>query len=149
MDQEIKSSPLAPGQGKTETVYLWTILVDRAHPYTTFSFTENRSRAGPDEFFRDYRGVLVCDAYTCYESLSADSQDRIVLAACPAHARRKFEALHKLGATEQTSTAMGYFQLLFDIEHQQQPLTDDDVWLIASVCLSRCWSSLNRGWTIR
>lgn len=117
---------LAPGQGKTDTTYLWTILGGRDHPYTTFSFTEDRSRAGPDEFFRDYEGTLVCDAYTCYESLSARSQERIVLAACHVHARRKFEALHKLAATEHTSTAMGYFQRLFDLEDQLASLSDED-----------------------
>jgi transposase len=117
---------LAPGQGQAEKVYLWTILGDRAHPYTTFSFTEDRSRAGPDEFFRNYRGVLVCDAYTCYESLSARSQERIELAGCYAHARRKFEALHKVAPTELTSTAMGYFQRLFDIEHELTPLADEE-----------------------
>ena len=40
------------------------------------------------------------------------------------HARRKFEELHYLGATEQTSTALGYFQRLFEIEDVARSMTD-------------------------
>jgi len=54
---------LAPGQGKTSTTYLWAVLGDQRFPYTTFSFTESRSRAGPARFFADFEGTLVSDAY--------------------------------------------------------------------------------------
>lgn len=116
---------LAPGQGKTSTTYLWAVLGGRAHPYTTFSFTENRSRAGPAEFFADFRGILVSDAYIGYELLGSHRQGQIRLAGCYAHARRKFEELHTLGPTERTATAMGYFQRLFDIEDQLRELSDE------------------------
>jgi transposase len=116
---------LVPGQGKTSTTYLWAVLGDRRHPYTTFSFTENRSRAGPATFFADFSGILVSDAYIGYELLSSNSEGRIRLAGCYAHARRKFEELHKLGPTEQTATAMGYFQRLFDIEDDLRELSDE------------------------
>lgn len=117
---------LAPGQGKTTTTYLWAVLGDRRHPYTTFSFTENRSRAGPAEFFEGFRGVLVSDAYIGYEVLGSHSQGEIRLAGCYAHARRKFEELHALGPTERTATALGYFQRLFDIEDELRELSDEN-----------------------
>ena len=63
-------------------------------------------------------------SHICYESLSADSQGKIRLAGCYAHARRKFEELHVLGPTEQPSTAMGYFQRLFDIEDELRDASD-------------------------
>ena len=116
---------LVPGLGKTSTTYLWAVLGDRRFPYTTFSFTENRSRAGPAEFFANFKGTLVSDAYIGYELLIANSEGRIRLAGCHAHARRKFEELHKLGPTEQTATAMGYFQRLFDIEDDLRELSDE------------------------
>lgn len=116
---------LAPGQGKTMTTYLWAILGDKQHPYTTFSFTESRARAGPAEFFADFSGTLVSDAYTGYEYLAPLTQGRIQLAGCHAHARRKFEELHNLGPTEATSRAMGYFQRLFDIEDELRELSDE------------------------
>ena len=116
---------LLPGKGQTTTTYLWAILGDRQHPYTTFSFTTNRSRAGPAQFFADFRGTLVSDAYIGYEFLPPHTQGRILLAGCHAHARRKFEALHVLGPTEQTATALGYFQRLFDIEDELHDVSDD------------------------
>ncbi|MCB9926111.1 MAG: IS66 family transposase [Planctomycetaceae bacterium] len=116
---------LAPGTGKTQTTYLWAILGDKQHPYTTFSFTESRARAGPAEFFADFHGTLVSDAYIGYEFLQPYSQGRIVLAGCHAHARRKFEELHALGPTQRTATAMGYFQRLFDIEDELRDVSDE------------------------
>jgi transposase len=67
---------LAPGQGKTKTTYLWAVLGDRRHPYTTFSFTESRARAGPTAFFADFEGILVSDAYIGYECLHSRTQGR-------------------------------------------------------------------------
>ncbi len=116
---------LAPGQGQASTTYLWAVLGDRQHPYTTFSFTESRARAGPAEFFADFSGILVSDAYIGYEFLHPHTQGRIRLAGCYAHARRKFEQLHVLGPTEQTAKAMGYFQRLFDIEDELRDATDE------------------------
>ncbi len=116
---------LAPGQGHASTTYLWAVLGDRQHPYTTFSFTESRARAGPAEFFADFRGTLVSDAYIGYEFLHSHTQGRIRLAGCYAHARRKFEELHALGPTERSATAMGYFQRLFDIEDELRDASDE------------------------
>jgi transposase len=117
---------LVPGNGKTSTTYLWAVLGNRHFPYTTFSFTENRSRAGPAEIFANFEGILVSDAYIGYELLESNSQGRIRIAGCYAHARRKFEELHKLGPTKQTATAMGYFRRLFDLEDELRELSDDE-----------------------
>ena len=116
---------LVPGNGKTSTTYLWAVLGNRHFPYTTFSFTENRSRAGPAEIFANFEGILVSDAYIGYELLESNSQGRIRIAGCYAHARRKFEELHKLGPTKQTATAMGYFRRLFDLEDELRELSDE------------------------
>lgn len=125
MADETPVKMLAPGQGKTSTTYLWAVLGDRQRPFTTFSFTESRSRAGPAEFFANFEGVLVSDAYVGYEILGSTSEGRIRLAGCYVHARRKFEELHALGPTERTATALGYFQRLFDIEDQLRELSDE------------------------
>lgn len=117
---------LVPGQGQTSQVYLWAVLGDSRSPFTTFYFTPDRSRAGPDQIFADFEGVLLSDAYACYESLRDDSNGRIRLAGCHAHARRKFEELHHLGPTEKTATALGYFQRLFLIEDELKDLSSED-----------------------
>lgn len=116
---------LLPGQGHTSTTYLWVVLGDRQHPYTTFSFTESRARAGPAAIFAEFHGILVSDAYIGYEFLQPYTQGRIQLAGCYAHARRKFEELHVLGPTARSATALGYFQRLFDIEEQLRELSDE------------------------
>jgi hypothetical protein len=116
---------LDPDLPHTATTYLWAVVGDSAHPYTTFHFTEDRTRAGPEKFLAGFEGVLLSDAYVGYESLQAEWSDRMQWACCHVHARRKFEELHDLGATTQTSTALGYFQRLFDIEDRARNLTHD------------------------
>ena len=117
---------LKPGLSKAATAYLWTIVGDESHPYNVYYFTENRSRAGPEKFLEDYSGVLVSDAYVAYESLQSEWSERMTWACCHAHARRKFEAVHHLGATRQTTMAMTFYRLLFDIEDESRPMSLGD-----------------------
>ncbi|HUG70914.1 MAG TPA: transposase [Pirellulaceae bacterium] len=100
------------------------VVGDQVHPYTTFYFTEVRSRARPEEFLNGYADFLVSDAYICYESLREEWSQGKRWACRHAHARRKFEELHYLGATKAASTALGYFQRLSAIEHQARALTN-------------------------
>jgi transposase len=111
---------------QARTSYLWAVVGDASHPYTTFYFTEDRSRAGPEAFLAGFDGFLMSDAYVCYESLQAEWSQGRRWACCHAHARRKFEELHYLGATQATSTALGYFQRLFSLEHQAETLSDQE-----------------------
>ena len=115
---------LKPGRSKTS--YLWTVVGDEQHPYNVYYFTENRSRAGPEQFLEGYSGVLVSDAYVCYESLQSEWAEQMAWACCHAHARRKFEEVHYLGATRQTTKALSYFQLLFDIEDEGRTMSADE-----------------------
>ena len=117
---------LRPGESQAATAYLWTLVGDQQHPYNVYYFTEDRSRAGPEQFLKDYSGVLVSDAYVCYESLQSEWAEQLSWACCHAHARRKFEEVHHLGATPQTTKALSYFRLLFDIEDQGRTLTAED-----------------------
>src|SRR3954453_21020773 len=68
----------------------WTYLGDQDHPLTVFDYTPDRSRVGPTEFLKGYRGYLQADAYSGYDRIFADSGGAIVEVACWAHARRKF-----------------------------------------------------------
>ena len=91
---------------------------DQRHPYDVYYFTENRSRAGPEEFLKDFSGALVAYAYVCYDSLQSEWTEQLAWACCHAHARRKFEEGLQLGATPQTTKTLSYFHLLFDIEDE-------------------------------
>jgi transposase len=115
---------LDPVLPQAKSAYLWAVVGDAAHPYTTFYFTEDRSRAGPEQFLQPFAGILVSDACICYESLQSEWSAGKRWAWRHAHARRNFEELHYLGATEQTSTPLGYFQRLFAIEDAARTMTD-------------------------
>jgi transposase len=74
----------------TRKGYIWTTIGDRAHPYTTFHYTDSRSRDGPAEFLKGYAGYLQTDAYASYESVVKKSAGKIIAVGCWAHVRREF-----------------------------------------------------------
>ena len=76
---------LDPTLSCASTAYLWAVAGDASHPYTTFYFTEDRSRAGPEAFLDGFGGTLVSDAYVCYESLQQEWSQRQRWACCHAH----------------------------------------------------------------
>jgi transposase len=79
---------LDPGRGKTRTARFWVYVGDDAHPFIVFDFTPSRSRDGPEEFLKGFKGYLQADAFAGYDRLCAGKQ--VIEVACWAHARRKF-----------------------------------------------------------
>jgi len=78
-------------KGKSQQGYLWTY--SRPGGDVLFEWRVSRSRAGPEEFLKDFRGKLQTDGYSAYESLAKARTD-LTLVGCWAHARRGFhEAL--------------------------------------------------------
>ena len=73
--------------GKTHPARMWVYIGDAAHPYNIFDFTLRRSRDGPQEFLKNYPGVLLADAYGAYNGVVAGNG--LTRAGCWAHARRK------------------------------------------------------------
>ena len=49
---------------RTRTGRIWTYVGDDGHPYTVYDYTPNRSRDGPEEFLKEFRGYLQADAYS-------------------------------------------------------------------------------------
>ncbi len=100
---------LSPGNGQTKQGYLWAC----KRPGADVSFTWATSRAArcldriiPAEF----TGTVQSDGYAAYPSFANRSEGRITLAACWAHARRKFHE-----ATESTPQQAGW--MLLQIQH--------------------------------
>ena len=58
-----------------------------AHPYNIFHFTLDRGRDGPKYFLKDYRQVLLADAYGGYNGVVVGNE--ITRAGCWSHTRRK------------------------------------------------------------
>jgi len=78
-------------KGKSQQGYLWTY--SRPGGDVLFDWRLSRSREGPREFLKNFRGKLQTDGYSAYESL-ANERDGLTLIGCWAHARRGFhEAL--------------------------------------------------------
>nr|HPM84893.1 IS66 family transposase [Candidatus Anammoximicrobium sp.] len=85
--------------------------------YDAFAFTDNRSRAGPDEFLRDFRGTLCGDCYSGYVNIEEVTGGRIGFSACHAHARR-----YVFNAREQhpelSSQILALYRALYDLEER-------------------------------
>ena len=109
---------LSPGNGQTKQGYLWAC----KRPGADVSFTWATSRAARclDRIIpTDFQGTVQCDGYAAYPSFANRSEGRITLAACWAHARRKFHE-----AAESTPQQVGWMLLqiqhLYRIEKQQR-----------------------------
>jgi len=101
--------------GKTKSARMWVYAGDAAHPYNVFDFTLNRGRDGPNYFLRDYREVLLADAYGGYNGVVASNQ--MTRAGCWAHARRKLVDAEKV-APEIAREAVALIGALFRVERQ-------------------------------
>jgi len=75
-------------KGKSVLGYLWTY--SRPGADVLFEWRMSRSREGPEEFLKPFRGKLQTDGYAAYESL-ARKRSGLVLAGCWAHVRRGFK----------------------------------------------------------
>jgi transposase len=108
---------LAPG--KTRQARMWVYVGDVHHPYNVFHFTNGRGRDGPVSFLRDYKQVLLADAYGGYDGVVVGND--ITRAGCWAHARRKFvdaEKAHPAIAAE----AVALIRRLYAIEDRAKAM---------------------------
>ncbi|MFW6336895.1 MAG: IS66 family transposase [Phycisphaeraceae bacterium] len=127
----------APGTGRCDTCRFWTIVGQSGTEghYVLFDYTQGRSRAGPERWFRGFsdhnnqplfvEGELQCDAYAGYGSnsgggakgglLDPNGPWRMTHVGCWAHARRKFHDA-RLAAPGPACHALGMIRQLYEIE---------------------------------
>jgi transposase len=74
--------------GTTHKGYHWVYYAP-VEKLVCFDYRRGRSREGPEEFLETFRGVLQTDGYNAYNIY--ENKQGIILLACMAHARRKFE----------------------------------------------------------
>ncbi len=85
---------LDPGRGRTKTGRLWVYARDDRPwagpdpPAAVYFYSPDRKAERPAAHLESFQGVLQVDGYAGFETL-AESEE-VVLAACWAHARRKF-----------------------------------------------------------
>jgi transposase len=108
---------LDPTLDSTRTGYFWVYIGDNGHPYTVYDYRDSRSRDGPAEILKDFRGYLQTDAYASYESVVLESAGRIIPVGCWAHARREFFDA-RLNQPREAHYVLGLVAQLYDIEDE-------------------------------
>jgi transposase len=108
---------LDPDLPHTRTGRIWTYVGDDTHPYTVYDYTPTRSRDGPEEFLKAFRGYLQADAYSGYDHFYEEPERGIDEVACWAHARRKhYEA--QSSDLMRSTVMLAYIRLLYDVERE-------------------------------
>jgi transposase len=107
----------------TRQSYIWTTIGDRAHPYTTFHYTDSRGRDGPAAFLKGFTGYLQTDGYSSYDSVVKGSAGKIVAVGCWAHVRREFfDARHN--QPREVHHVLGLIARLYDVEDEVRGRSD-------------------------
>jgi transposase len=107
-------------KGKAANARMWVYVGDGGCPYNVFDFTLNRGRDGPKYFLKDYRQVLLADAYGGYNGVVAGNE--ITRAGCWAHVRRKVIEAEK-AAPEIARQAIALVRALYAVERDAKELS--------------------------
>src|ERR1022692_2927991 len=107
-------------KGKTANARMWVYVGDDAHPYNIFDFTLNRGRDGPKYFLKDYRQVLLADAYGGYKGVGSGNE--ITRAGCWGALRRKIIEAEKT-SPEIAREAIELVRALYVVEKQARDLS--------------------------
>ena len=120
---------LAPGTGKTKTGRLWTYVRDERPfagirpPAALFFYSPDRKGKHPREHLKEFRGTIHADGYAGFNELFAGN--RIVEAACWAHARRKFFEVHAANGSPIAQEALERISQLYAVEETIKGLLPD------------------------
>ena len=85
------------GRGAGSNSYMWVYRngkCDNGHPIILYDYQPTRRTDHPEEFLKDYNGILVTDGYQVYHSLEK-KREGLLVAGCWVHAKRKFAELIK------------------------------------------------------
>jgi transposase len=112
-------------KGKSSTGYLFGYAGDAEHRFLYYDYRPSRCRAGPTELLANYRGILLTDGHSAYESVIRESQGRLRAAACWMHARREFDEARATTSHTLVEETIARVRLLYDIEDRGKSLTND------------------------
>ena len=111
---------LDPGRGRTKTGRLWVYARDDRPwagtdpPAAVYFYSPDRKSDRPASHLEHFRGVLQVDGYAGFERLTASGA--VVLAACWAHARRKFFDVSEATGSPIAAEALRRIVELYKIE---------------------------------
>jgi len=115
VDMQDYKSDKPRGQRTRETRLWVTTVSPREGPWTVFDFTTGRSADGPMRFFKNFKGRIVCDAYTVYDALN-DTYEQITLTGCWAHVRRYFLRAHETDHPTEGAEFLALIRELYAVE---------------------------------
>lgn len=101
-------------KGETHLGYFWVYYSPLIHT-VCFQYRKGRGRAGPREFFKNFKGAIQADGWQAYDIFR--KREGVLLLACMAHVRRKFEEALKNDEIR-ASHALNEIQKLYAIERQ-------------------------------
>ncbi len=99
-------------KGKSQQGWLWTYSQPQGD--VVFDWNVSRSREGPRQFLKDFKGQLQTDGYGVYESLARERGGELILIGCWAHARRGFH--EALGEGRAAAWLVGQIGQLYAVE---------------------------------
>ena len=111
---------LDPGRGRTKTGRLWVYARDDRPwkgpdpPAAVYLYSPDRRAERPASHLAGFRGIVQVDGYPGFERLAAGGA--IQLAACWAHARRKFYEVHQATDSPVAAEALRRIAELYAIE---------------------------------
>jgi transposase len=133
---------LDPGRGRTKTGRLWVYARDDRPwngpdpPAAVYLYSPDRKAERPASHLAKFKGVVQVDGYPGFEQLGTD----IRLAACWAHARRKFYEVHQATTSPIAAEALRRIAELYAVEttiRGQTAATRHDVRQLRSLPLAR------------
>lgn len=109
---------LANGKTKENKLFqAWGLV---APELVAYRILDSRGKAAAASVLGDFKGVLMADGYTVYQSLAADGA--FVVANCWAHARRKYVECEE-NFPEEAGVALGMIRELYAVEREATPET--------------------------
>jgi transposase len=100
--------------GATHKGYHW-VYYSPVERLVLFDYQKGRGRNGPTELLREYKGALQVDGYQAYDAF--ENQQDVILLACMAHVRRKFDEALK-NDRSRAAYALETIQKLYAVERQ-------------------------------
>jgi transposase len=140
---------LDPGRGRTRTGRLWTYVRDDRPwagpdpPAAIYFYSPDRKAERPAAHLSSFRGVLQVDGYAGFETLVGA---KIALAACWAHARRKFYDVHQETESPVAAQALARIAEIYAIETEVRGRSADERQRVREA-RTALWSRRSRlGW---
>jgi transposase len=147
---------LDPGAGKTKKAYVWAYARGAFDPTpgVVYDFCLGRGAQYPVAFLggvldadddeRRWRGTLVRDEYGAYDTVvDAKTCPERIAAGCLAHARRKFDELHKANASAVAGEALQRIASIYRVERELASCSGDERLAMREALTKPLWQELH------